>query len=413
MQKKLTETKIKTLKPKKNSYRIADGEGLALEVRPNGCKYWRYRYRNNKNKGTMKTIGQYPYVSLKEAREKIRNIKESLEKDDIVDENELKLENIARDWFAKTKEIWSESTFGYKDSILNKDILPFIGKNNIRNITQKNLIECLRRIENRNALDTVKKARTILRDIFNYAIAMGFIENNIVYNITHALKKHKEKNYSTFTDPKDVRILLRAIDNYHGSFIVKCALKFFVLTFNRPGPTRMLEWSEISFNDKMWYCPASKMKMKREHLIPLSSQAIEILKEVQCLTVNGKYVFPSLTSKNRPLSDNTFTTALRRMGFDKKEIVAHGIRQTASTMLNEAGWPSLVIERQLAHIDKNKVRNAYNKAEYLEIRKVMMEWWADYLWELKESGEAFYKYISKNALEKTENDIVLGLFNQP
>ena len=223
-------------------------------------------------------------------------------------------------------------------------------------------------------------ADMICSQIFRYGVAIGLVERDIAADLRGALMPVKSKRYPTITDPQEIGALMRAIKSINGSEIVRCALLLLAYTFVRPGELRTAEWNEIDFITAEWRIPAEKMKMKRMHIVPLSRQAMDVLEEIKPFTYpTSRYIFPSIRNFNRPMSDTTINAALRRLGYGKEEFTGHGFRSMASTILNENGWPADVIERQLAHVEKNTVRAAYNHAEYLDQRREMMQWWADWL----------------------------------
>ncbi|KAA0259078.1 DUF4102 domain-containing protein [Deferribacter autotrophicus] len=406
--KKITDAKIRSLKPKSKNYRINVAERLFLEVRKNGKKFWRYRYKKNNGKYTMKSLGEYPHILLADAKKKAGELTERLEKGLPIDGINSSFGNLFYEWLEK--QDYEETTKESKIRIFEKDIAPYLGKIDVNDITPQLLIACFKRIENRKAYEIIKKAKIICNKVFEYAIALGITDRNPVSLIGGALPSRAERNFPAITNPTDLKRLIELIDNYHGTYIVKLALKFLLYTFGRPGMVRFVEWDEIDFENKVWNVPAEKMKgrkgKKRPHIVPLSDQVVEILKKAHAISGHiSKYVFPSPINMNKPLSENTLNTALRRMGISNKELVSHGFRHIASTFLHEMGFPSLVIEKQLAHTDKNKVRQVYNKAEYLSMRKELMQFWADYLDELKFSDRPFIKriknsFILSNNIEK-------------
>lgn len=249
------------------------------------------------------------------------------------------------------------------------------------------LLSVLRRIESRGALETAHKVKNWCANVFRYGVATGRCERNPVADLRGALPPVKSKRFASITDPKAIGKLLLDLDGYQGSFVTICALKLAPLVFVRPGELRHAEWLEIDLDEAMWRIPGEKMKMKQVHLVPLSTQAVEILRELHPLTGGGKYLFPGVRSKDRPMSENTVLAALRRLGYTKDEMTGHGFRSMASTILNEKGWDRDAIERQLAHAERDAVRAAYNYAEYLSERKKMMQEWADYLDKLKAGAE--------------------------
>jgi len=389
----LTTLKIKNSPPKRKPYKIYDSQGLYLLVNRKG-KYFRFNYKLNGKYKTL-ALGVFPETSLKEARLKRDEARILLSKG--VDPSEHKkalkksiygpdtFEAVAREWFEKKVNSW---TPGYSRTViarLEQNIFPWIGHKQISEVSAAELLEALRRIEARGAIETAHRVKQICGQIFRYAIATSRAERDPAADLKGALTSYKPKRMACITDPRRVGELMRAIDEYKGHFISKCALKIIPYVFVRHAELRYAEWSELDFDKKEWRIPAEKMKIKRPHIVPLSRQVIEILNEIKPLTGNGKFIFPSLYKKERPLSENTLLVALRRLGYSKEEMCVHGFRSVASTLLHENGWPSELIERQLAHLEGNQVKAAYNYADYLPERHKMMQWWADYLDALKEN----------------------------
>jgi integrase len=271
---------------------------------------------------------------------------------------------------------------------LERNVFPYIGNHPIAAIKAPELLAVLRRVESRGALETAHRVRTICGQIFRYAVATGRAERDTAADLRGALPSPKEKHLAAITDPAKVGGLLRAIDGYQGGFVVQCALRLAPLIFVRPGELRHAEWSEIDFDNAVWNIPAAKMKMKEPHLVPLSRQAIGILKELLKLTGKSKYVFPSARSFSRPMSNNAILAALRRMGFEKDEMSGHGFRAMARTILDEVLQvrPDY-IEHQLAHAVRDPNGRAYNRTAHLPERRKMMQLWADYLDGLKEGAK--------------------------
>jgi len=390
----LTDTAIKAAKPKDKSYKLSDGKGLYLLVNPNGSKYFRLKYRFG---GTEKTLalGVYSETSLKLAREKCDAARELLTRgiDPSVHKKAAKhaaiaavtnnFELVSREWHAKFKVKWTEDHAKRLLTRLEHDVFPYLGNRPINEITAPELLQVMRRIEVRGVIDTLHRVLQNCGQIFRYGIATGRCDRDPSGDLRGALTPVKSKHHASITDPKEIGQLLRAIDDYQGSFVVRLALKFSALTFCRPGEIRQAEWQEIDIENKQWRIPADKMKMRQLHIVPLSNQTIEVLNELKTMTGQGKYLFPSERSPNRPMSENTVNAALRRMDYSKDQATAHGFRSTASTRLNEMGFNRDWIERQLAHSEKNDVRGAYNYAEFLEGRTEMMQKWADYTEYLK------------------------------
>jgi integrase len=291
------------------------------------------------------------------------------------------------EWFTKYQPTWTAGHAKDIMSRLNRDVFPWLGNHPVGEITAPELLAVLRRIENRGALETAHRIKSSCGQVFLYAIATGRAERNPSADLKGALPPVKPKRMATITDPKEVGALLCAMEDYRGSFVTKCALRLAPLIFVRPGELRHAEWSEIDLDGMEWRIPAGKMKAREPHIVPLSQQAVDIFNEIQPLTGNGRYVFPGARSIHRPMSENAVLAALRRMGYEKGMMTGHGFRAMASTCLNEMGWKPDVIERQLAHAERNQVRAAYNHAEYLPERRKMMQAWADHLDALRQGSE--------------------------
>lgn len=388
----LSDKQIRNAKPEDKKYKLSDGDNLYLQILPSGGKSWLYRYRiNGKSKET--TFGQYPLVSLKEARIKRDELKRKVfDGSDVAAERRLEkiakqhsdertFKAVGREWYQKHSTDWSESQQSRTHNRLEKDVYPFIGTKDIKDVTAPELLAVLRMVEGRGAIETTHRIRRLCGQIFRYGIATGRCERDPSADLVGAIPPAKKSHYATITDPKQIGQLMRDIDNYWGNFVVKCALKFSPLVFQRPGEIRKAEWSEIDIDNAEWRIPDRRMKQKgrNAHIVPLSRQALEILNEVRKMTGDGKYVFPATHTTSRPMSENTINQALRRLGYGKDEMTAHGFRAMASTTLNEQGWNTDAIERQLAHVEQNEVKRAYNHAEHLPERRRMMQAWADYL----------------------------------
>lgn len=389
----LTDPKIRSLKPRENQYKVSDGRGLFLVITPIGSKYWRFRYRFAGKEKSL-SIGIYPDVSLSEARDKAHEARKMLANDidpGIEKQNKKRarklaasntFEIIAREWFQKNSTQWVESHGARILKRLEKDVFPYVGRKPITELTAPLILEVLQRIEDRGAIETAHRTHQNFGQIFRYAIATGYATNDPSPHLRGALKPIQERHHASIIDPQKIGELLRAINSYEGFFVTKCALRLAPLFFVRPGELRHAEWNEFNFEKAEWRIPASKMKMREQHIVPLSKQALGILQELNMLTGKSKYVFPSIRTSKRPMSENTVIGALRRLGYTSDEMTGHGFRSMASTLLNENQWNRDAIERQLAHGERNKIRAAYNYAEYLDERKKMMQWWADYLDEL-------------------------------
>jgi integrase len=390
----LTDIAVKSAKPKDKPYKLSDADGMYLFVTTAG-KYWRLDYRFLGKRKTL-ALGVYPVISLADARDKRNDARKSLANG--MDPSELKqaiiieakrnaaitFEVVAREWHQKMSVKWSEKNAKRTLSLFERNIFPYIGNMPIASIKPINLLETIQRIEKRGNIQTAHRAMMNCGQVFRFAIATERATTDLTRVLKGALAPIVEKHLPSITDPKKIGILLNQIDGYDGSFVTKCALKLAPLVFLRPGELRQAEWAEINLDNSEWRLPAEKMKMKVVHIVPLSSQAVQILKEIKTHTGLGRYVFPGIRSASRPMSENTVNAALRRLGYDKTEVCGHGFRSTASTILHEEGWLHDAIERQLSHKDKDKISGAYNYAAYLPMRAEMMQWWANYLYKLKE-----------------------------
>ncbi|KHK02354.1 tyrosine-type recombinase/integrase [Desulfovibrio sp. TomC] len=389
----LTDTAVRNAKPGAKAVKLFDGGGLYLEVAPSGGKWWRLKYRHG-GKEKRISLGVYPAVGLKDARTRRDEARKLIangvdpskarqeEKAEAAAEA-LTFEHVAREWYERFKPKWSASHSLDVIQRLEKNVFASLGPRPIRDITAPELLAAVRLIEGRGAVESARRILQMCGQIFRYAIATGQADRDIAADLRGSLPPAREKHHASLTDPKAVAQLLRAIDGYEGSMVARCALRLAPLVFVRPGELRHAEWSEIDLDKAEWRIPAAKMKMKEQHIVPLSRQAVAILLELHPLTGAGKYVFPSVRTSARPMSENTVLAALRRMGYTKDEMTGHGFRSMASTLLNEMGWNRDAIERQLAHAERNAVRAAYNFAEHLPERRKMMQAWADYLEKLK------------------------------
>jgi integrase len=389
----LTDTKIKQAKPATKPYKLFDERGLYLIVTPNGGKWWRLKFRfGGKEKGL--SLGVYPEVSLKDARERRDDARRQIAGDvDPSAEREAaksvqadSFEQVTREWFEKFSAAWVQEHADIIIWRLEKNIFPFIGARSIGEITPPELLRVLRRIESRGAIETAHRIKQTCGQIFRYAIATGRATHDITADLRGALAPVVEQHRAAITDPKEVGNLMRAINGYQGGPVVRAALRFSALTFQQPGEIRKAEWAQIDLDNAMWRIPAERMKMRREHMVPLSHQAVETLREIYPLTGSGRLVFPGMRSVGQPMSENTIVAALRNMGYPQGKMTAHGFRSMASTLLHEMGWKSDVIERQLAHVEQNAIKGAYNRAEHLGERTKMMQAWADYLHSLANGG---------------------------
>jgi integrase len=396
----LTDKEIQNAKPRAKLYKLADGDGLHLEVSPSGGKLWRLRYRFG-GKEKMLALGKYPDVRGPEARKRAGEARQALqegrdpsaekkakkERDRIA--GDTSFEGVARIWLAKVGPTLAESTLAKHKAFLEGDVFPWIGAQPIAELAAPDLLAILRRIESRGAIEIARRTHNIIGRIFRYGVGHGLCTRDPSRDLElrDVLAPASVKHHASVTDPKEVAGLLRAIDGFSGAFTTRCALKLAPLVFVRPGELRHAEWSEFDFDKAEWRIPSGKMKMGEQHIVPLSRQAIGVLRDIQPLTGGGRYVFPSERTRERPISENTVNAALRRLGYSKDEMTGHGFRSMASTLLHELGYPHAVIEAQLAHAERNKVAAAYNFAQYLPERRRMMQEWADYLDKLKAGAD--------------------------
>ncbi len=382
----LTDTKIRNARPRGKPYKLFDGQGLYLLITPKGQRWWRFKYQSG-GREKLLSLGTYPDVPLKKVREKRAELRRnvaagidpSLQRRAKQQADASSFEGVAREWHAKHVHTWTPEHAARIQRRLDKDIFPWIGARPIAELTAPEVLAVLRRIESRSVLDTAHRALQNCSAVFRYAVVTGRAARDPCADLRGALPPVRGKHHAAITEPHAVGELLRAIEGYQGSLITKCALRLSALVYVRPGELRRAEWNEIYFEASEWRIPAGKMKARALHIVPLSRQAVAILHELQPLTGSDRYVFPSVRTVERPMSENTITGALRRLGYTKDDMTAHGFRSLASTLLNEQGWSRDAIERQLAHAERDATRAAYNRAEYLTERRKMMQAWADYL----------------------------------
>jgi integrase len=393
----LTETRIRTAKPTHKPYKLVDGRGLSLLVAPSGGKLWRLRFRHH-GRESMVSLGSYPDVNLKEARERCDAERKVIASgvDPSAKRRAEKLahahtfEAVGRECLLLQKARLAPVTYTRAEHTLETFAYPYIGSRPIATLKPLDVLAVLRRIEAKGNHETARRTCQRISQVFRYAVATGRAERDVTVDLRGALAPVVSEHHASITEPMRIGELLRAIDGYSGHGVTLYALKLAPLLFVRPGELRHAEWAEFDLDstEPQWLIPASKMKMREAHIIPLSTQALALLRELRMLTGpspsrKARYVFPALTTRDRPMSENTENTALRRLGYTKDEMTAHGFRSLASTRLNEGfngqrfnrEW----IERQLAHAERNQVTAAYNYAEYLPERRKMMQAWADYL----------------------------------
>ncbi len=404
---KLSDPEIRHAKPKDKAYKLQDGGGLYCQVLTTGTKTWRYNYRIYGKHKTY-TIGNYPDIGLSEARKKRDEAKALIQTG--IDPSQQKqiqkkaitensFQAIAESWLASQKGNWSSSHYKRASSYLKRDAFPIIGRNEISTIEAPQIIAVVKRVSDRGAVDAAKRVKGFIQQVFDYAVVHGKTSRNSAkdVNLQLILPKTIKRHYASIKDPIQLGELLRAIEGYHGSIVVRQALKLIPLVMVRPSELSNAEWQEIDIENKTWTIPAVRRKLpthikqanRKEdaHTVPLSEQALEIITEIHQYTGRGKYVFPSARGNSRPMSNNALRTALRNMGYTNEDITPHGFRGVASTFLNTLGYRSEVIEAQLSHKDRNEIREAYNHADYMEERRVMLQEWANYLDSLKQDAE--------------------------
>jgi len=385
----LSETQVRKAKAREKDYKIADGGGMFLLVTPSGGKLWRMDYRFEGLRKTL-ALGIYPEVSLAEARERREAARKGLACG--VDPGVARrikrrtgaesdsFEAVAREWHGKFAATWVQRHAENKLARLEQNVFPWIGSRPVGEITAMEVLSVLRRLEGRGILDTAHRVRVECGQVMRYAVASGRALRDVTVDLRGALPPNRVTHRAAPTDPALVAPLLRAIDGYQGSFVVKCALQLAPMLFVRPGELRAARWAEFDFINGEWNIPAERMKMKIAHTVPLPRQALAILGDLRPLTGNSAFVFPCHRSALRCMSDNAVNAALRRMGFDKTEIVGHGFRAMARTILDEVlNVRPDFIEHQLAHAVRDPNGRAYNRTAHLVERRAMMQTWADYL----------------------------------
>jgi len=387
----LSDLKCRNARPGPKLRKLSDGGGLQLWVQPTGSRLWRLAYRFG-GKQKLLALGVYPIVSLKDARQEREEAKRLLFAG--IDPSQQRKEEaqrlgdtfrvVADEYIAKlAKEGRAERTLS-KVSWMLSIAYPTLGERSIREIDAPAVLDVLRGVEARGRHETARRLRSTIGSVFRYAIATARADTDPTIALKGALVSPKVNSYAAIIDPEKLGGLLRAIDGFEGQPSTHAALKLMPILFPRPGELRAAEWSEFDFDAAVWKVPAGRMKMRREHRVPLPMQAIVILEGLREVTGKGVLVFPSVRSMDRPISDGTLNAALRRLGYTKDEVTAHGFRASASSLLNESGkWHPDAIERQLSHIESDEVRRAYARAEHWKERVEMMKWWADYLDELK------------------------------
>lgn len=403
--KTLTTLAARNARPRGAPYRLAAGEGLYLEVMPTGAKYWRWKYRHG-GKEKRIALGVFPAVSLAEARSRRDGERAKLRDgiDPLAERKARKLsaqlaldnsfEAIAREWLETKAGEWVPVHSAKVRAWLTQHVFPSIGPQPIAQLEAPEVLAMLRKLVKRGTLNTAGRIRETVSAIFRYAIATGRAKRDPAADLRDALPRSTPRNFAAITDPDEVGELLRAIDGYQGHPVTLAALRLAPLVFQRPGELRAATWDEIDLDAATWKISAPRRKLRKAakenprtppHVVPLSSQAVSILRELHALTGRGHFVFPGVRDSRRPMSENTVNAGLRRLGYTTEQMTGHGFRHMASTRLNELGWNPDAIERQLSHRDRDAIRGTYNLAEYLPERRNMMQAWADYLDKLKAS----------------------------
>lgn len=395
----LTVKEIQNATPTGKVRKLFDGGGLYLEITAGGSKLWRIKYRVGGSERRL-SLGRFPEVTLKEARDQRDKIRRQLRDgiDPAVQRQAVKasqaaqgdtFEVVAREWYELQAKAWVPSHGSRVIRRLEKDIFPVIGRRPLAEVTAPEVLKALRAIERRGAVETAHRAAQNVGQVFRYGVATGRCERDPSADLRGALAPVATRHHPAVTDPRPLAELLRAIDAYEGQPVTAWALRLAPLLFVRPGELRQAEWAEVDLEGATWVIPGAKMKGRKtedrpDHVVPLARQAVEILREAEALTGTGRYVFPSLRSASRPMSNNTLNAALRRLGYSTEDMTAHGFRATARTVLDEVlhERPD-IIEAQLAHRVLGPLGRAYNRTAYLAERRAMMQRWADFLDELK------------------------------
>lgn len=394
----LTDAHVKNAKSRPKPYKLADEKGLSLLINPNGSKWWRFRF-NYDGKEKMLSLGTYPDISLRTARERRDEARKQVG-NGVNPSQQRQADKVARaDTFQAVAEEFLEQRAKSlalitvsKSRWLLSLLYPHIGDRPIGKITGPELLIALKKIEARGTHESTHRAKQKAGEVFRYCIPSGRCERDITTDLRGALAQVVTTHRPALTKPTEVGALLRAIDGFQGQPATVAALKLLPLTCVRPGELRQAHWTEFDLGAALWEVPATRMKMRKHHVVPLSKQALIILRELHRLTGDGRLVFPAISSAARPISENTLNGALRRLGYDTKtQMCSHGFRVTFSSLANELGWKADVIEAALAHQDENKVRRIYNRADHMAARKKLMQKWADYLDELRVGNVAGIK----------------------
>ncbi|HEM7398594.1 tyrosine-type recombinase/integrase [Citrobacter farmeri] len=384
----LNDMQIRRAKPEAKAYTLGDGQGLSLLIEPNGSKSWRFRYRYA-GKPKMISLGVYPTITLADARSRRDEARKLVaegknpsevrkeQKIALQTESESAFEKIATEWHQMKSAKWSE---GYASDIMEafqNDIFPYVGIRPVGEIKPLELLNVLRKIEKRGALEKMRKVRQRCSEVFRYAIATGRAEFNPAADLSSALEVH-QSNHFPFLKADEIPDFLLALDSYTGSRLVQIATKLLMITGVRTIELRAALWSEFDLDNAIWEIPAERMKMRRPHLVPLSTQAVDLLNELKVMTGNYRYVFPGRNDPNKTMSEASINQVIKRIGYAGR-VTGHGFRHSMSTILHEQGYDTVWIEMQLAHVDKNSIRGTYNHAQYIDKRSIMLQWYAEYI----------------------------------
>jgi integrase len=392
---RLTEGQLRALRLPVKDYKLSDGGGLYLYVMVKGYRWWRYLFRFD-GRPRQLSLGVYPQVSLKEARERRDEARRLVAQgiDPIRHRRSAErkrlstFEDVATEWLTERTGTWSAEYAQNVQRMFRLNIFPWIGTIPVAALHAADVLECLKRVQKRGALETAHRIRANCSMVMRYAVATRRADRNPIVDLQGALPPVRTRHHPSITEPVKIAALLRAIHGYRSkSVVVGAALRFAPLVFVRPGELRGADWSEFDLDEAEWRIPAERMKMRVQHIVPLSRQSVEILRDLKNFSGPNGLAFPSIRTFIVPMSENTVNAALRKLGYTSEEMTGHGFRSMASTLLNEWGWNRDAIERQLAHSEQNGVRAAYNYAEHLPLRRKMMQAWADYLDALRISGK--------------------------
>ena len=403
----LTDSALKALKPRAKAFKVSDEKGLYVHVTPAGSKLWKFKFRNKVGAEKKLSLGAYPDLSLKEARELRDAARNRLANG--IDPAEQKqrdkraakisaansFEVVAKAYITKNRrDGLAEATVRKREWFLDI-VRKRLGARPIAEIEPYEILDAVRPFEASRNDEKAHRTLQFIGQVFRYAVANQIAKSDPTRDLRGALSSRKPKHHAAILEPVKVGELMRALEGYEGQPFTQFALRLSPYVFVRPGELRRAEWSEIDLEGAVWRIPAAKMKGRQEHAVPLASQSLAILREAQEFTGDGQFVFPSIRSPRNPMSENTINAALRRLGFGKDDMTAHGFRATASTLLNESGkWSPDAIERALAHKGKDQIRAAYHRGTHWEERVEMAQWWADYLDRLRDGGEVITLHSS-------------------